>query len=297
MKSAKLKVFIIGALSVIFAAAFGYFFKLFLDNSDLRIFLVFLTAAVFWITAFLFQVFFIDSRAVSAVIVFLEALVWGVVFWQSRVATLLLSVLIVLAVILFWAQRVFSAEIKNVFQIRFGKIAFRAAARVSTALAILVTVIYFGSIDFKDQTLAKKTLSAMLKPAEPIAARFLPGFKLESSLAQLAGQLAPAKMQPAITEQLTLLVKDWFGVTAKPQDTVLDVVYRATVGKLLTLPVYMQNIILAGVGILIFLIIKGFLFIINWLAVFLGFIGYEVLRAAGFYKITLESRSKEVIVL
>lgn len=296
MNAVKIKIISLGALAVIFSAALGYFFRLFLGGSDLGIFAIFLATAVLWVIAFLFQVFFIDNRSAAAII-FLQALVWGAIFWQSGAMTLLLPTLALLVVILFLAHRASSDEIKNAFQIRFGKIAFRAAARASTALAILVTVIYLDSIDFKGPVLAKRTLSAMLKPAEPIAARFLPGFKLEASLAQLASRLASAEVQPQAAEQLTLLVKDWFGVTAKPQDTVLDIVYRATVGKLLALPVYMQNIILAAVGILIFLTIKGFSFIINWLAVFLGFVGYEVLRSAGFYKISLESRSKEVIVL
>jgi hypothetical protein len=305
---AKIKIISLGTISVALMGIFAYFLSSFLAAGNLKILMFGLLAVCFWLILFSFQVFFMDSVQIAGLITFFEMGALGVFFLGQISLNILILILAALFGFLWWVYYGGVQERKNFFRIKYFRIALPAIAKASTLLAAFVAAVYLFSLKLDDPTASKKTLLALLKPMEPILANFLPGFRLESSLRSMAAGVLPAEAavlpeaQRALVidrtaQELSKQLGGLLGVKVNVQSKVIDIIYQATAGRLFQLPKIFQNLILFGVWLLIFLTIKAVLFIINWLALFIGFIISEILYSAGFYKITRESRSQEIIQL
>jgi len=296
------KVTTLGVLSVALAALFAYFFSAFLGGSSPNAAWYALGAAVLWLVFVVFQVFFVSDIIPASFIIFFETVAFGLFTWHIGTTVMSLAALVLLAAFLWWSHTAGANEMNNAFKLHFYKIAMPAAARASTALALFLAVIYVGSINLKDPTASKRVLENVFKPAEPIIARIIPGFKFNDTLGGILTKSSPVKPEApgTITAQVNQMIdtlEKAIGVRAAQADQIIDILYKATIGRLLTLSKNMQTLILLGVGLLLFLTVKGLLFIVNWVVLLIVYIAMKVLQATGFYKISLENRSKEVVVL
>ncbi len=60
---------------------------------------------------------------------------------------------------------------------------------------------------------------------------------------------------------------------------------------------YPSHYISLAIAVLMFLLFRAFVFIINFVVVFLAFIIYEILLITNFAVISLETRSREIVLL
>ena len=165
-----------------------------------------------------------------------------------------------------------SRESSNVFKIRVSQIGPLIAGRALTALAIFVALAYLGTTNLLDPSSAKNFILGIVNPVEPLALNIVSGIMPEA-----AGALRNNKLFSA--------------------EAMADLIYQSTAAKIFLLPKLYQNLIVAAVGLLVFFTIKGFSPLIRFLVIPVAFAFYQFLRAFGFFYVTLESRSKEVIVI
>jgi len=114
-------------------------------------------------------------------------------------------------------------------------------------------------------------------------------------------QLLPQKAQEQeLKKQSTLLLgnlSQYFGVEINPRLNISDAIFEAVKKKFESLPDNIKTVIFIGVGFLIFLAIETFAWPLKVVIGFLAFVVYEILMTARFAKITVETRSKEIITL
>jgi hypothetical protein len=199
-------------------------------------------------------------------------------------------------------------ELKNNLEVRFFKISNYVMRYASSALAIFAIISYLSLLDLEDPASARRALAIAIKPSEPIISAYIPGYKATDSLVQIAAKIMPPDVrvssqavQNNFIEQssirLSLVIGGYINSPVSPRDNTLDIAYKATVAKLLKYSPTVQGLILFGVGLLIFFVVKIFLIVINWIATFLAFGIYQLLWGAGFFKIEMQSKTKKVIVL
>ncbi len=166
-----------------------------------------------------------------------------------------------IVILLVLAHQAGQNGIKNSFKIQFFSLGKHGAAHIMTAAAIIITIASLSSLSLDAPKLARQFFDKTIVSAEAL---------LPVELRQL-----PVSVRAQLYEQIFTAIFGWIaGLT----------------------PAAQQGIII-GIWALVFLSIKGALVLGNWVVLGVGFLIYEVLRSAQFFTITLESRSKEVIVL
>ena len=88
-----------------------------------------------------------------------------------------------------------------------------------------------------------------------------------------------------------------YGINFKNTETLSDVFYNFAMQKLNLIPDTFRNLIPVGLVLLIFLTIKGVAVFLRWFISGLAYLLYELALATGFARLTLESRSREIVVL
>lgn len=271
-----IKVAALGLISVAAAFLFGYGLNNFLASGGLITLLFVPAAAIFFLTLFLFQILFIKSISIVAVITFVESLFILIAFYYSFSLWLILGLLLFF-ILLISAYQQGVAEIKNSFKIRFFHFSQPALSRASTAIAVLVTLVYLSGLNLQDPAAIKNSVSGLIKPMEPIIAR-------------MSGQIISGLMPKNI------------GLPFKPSQLFssgefIEFISQSVGATTAALPPVYKNLILFAIGLAVFLTIKGLFKILNYLVSLAAFVIFQFLRAVGFFHITLESRSKEVLIL
>ncbi|MBI2024602.1 MAG: hypothetical protein HYT03_00730 [Candidatus Harrisonbacteria bacterium] len=305
--SRDLKTIILGAVSIIAAIIFGLAFRNFVADGSL-ISLIFLAlAGALFLSIFLIQTLLLDIFFPKFLIIIFSAIAVGVSS-GAPFSTVSITAMSIFSILLLWGYYRGRLELKNSLEIKFTKTGLAILGPASSAIALFAIIAYLGSFNLSDPTSVKETLSIIIKPAEPIAAGYIPGFSIQKSITEIAAALLPEELANAsqatknefISESASRLSEvfgNLTGVPAKTSDSLLDIFYRATVGRLLALTPFARNLTLIGVGFLIFLMAKFLLIIINWLAIALAVLLYQLLLAMNFCRIELQSKSKTVIVL
>jgi len=304
-----IKIIIFGALLVAASLIFGYTLRGFILAPALGSLIYFGLALIGFAAIFALQVVFIKGLQVGALVILLSVLAFTSFFYKSISLILVLTALVAFLLLL---QAIGSgqAEIRNVLKISFLRVAKPVIFKGATALALFGVVLFVLSINLTNVELSKKMLDFVLSPAGPITARFMgmPDFSFDKSLREILVARLPKELTALPTalknqaideaaqrleEEITNLVK----ITLEPTDTLKDIAYKATFGKLFTFSKTAQNFILAALGLILFLLVRSVLFVLNYLAMLIAYLLYEILFLAGFFYVSLESRPKEIIVL
>lgn len=297
----------IAVFSAVSALVFGLLFKNFLSAGNLASLLLLALGMAVFSAIFLIQSLLLNNFSVNLGIASVDGILITAVFWNS------LSILMVLAGVgiigtLIAAYYGAQLELKNNLDIRFFKIGNNLLRYVSSALAIFAIIAYLSLLNLKDPVAAKKALSAVIKPAEPIAAAYIPGFTVDNSLIEVARKLMPADVRASSqaaqndfiqnsSQRLSDVIGGFTKTAVRTTDSVSDIFYKATVVKFLKFAPLVQKLVLIGAGLFTFFLVKFFLIFVNWAAILLAFGIYQLLWGSGFFKIELESKTKKVIVL
>jgi len=312
------KVIGIGAAGVLAAFALGYFLNLFLQvngKSGIPEWVSLLLAAVVFLIIFLLQTLFIKSARLLNDILILESLALVAPFILGFSLYVLLAY--ASALFFFWAgTKRGQREIDNQVKIKFFRIERHTLPHVLTGLSLFMSLVYVNAIGLDKLGVTKKQIQAMLQPAEPLIQRLVAkDFNMNLSVyqftdliitQQLAEQLGiqpnliPATLKnEAISQSLNNLRQSaaGYGIAFKNSDTLSDVVYNYSIKQVERIPSAFRFAIPAGVVLIAFLTVKGVAVLLHWLAALPAYLIYEILLAVGFARLSLESRSREIIIL
>ncbi|MEK7192131.1 MAG: hypothetical protein AAB646_01280 [Patescibacteria group bacterium] len=293
--------------SALSALLFGFAFKAFIQNNGL----------IFWILAGFSAILFLAIAVIVALLV--KRPIFGfsvmavdmaamlIIFYEHFSLALLISFFVSAALLMFGYSRG-QQDLKNNLNLRFIKTAESVLGPASSALAIFAILLYISMINLKDPTAAKQNLEIIAKPSETFVRPYIPNFSLQNSLNQIAAKLLPKELASAPQElknqfiqessiRLSEIVGNFTNLSVKSSDRVIDIIYKATIGRLLNLPALQQNLVLFAAGVFLFLLIRFALIFVNWISIGLAFGIYKILLAAGFCKIILQNQPKNVIVL
>lgn len=310
------RIIILGAIFIATALLFSYALREFIINTNLNQFLYLLIAIVVFLIFFALFTFFVKSFQVGALIVFLGISAATIIFYKSFSLILFLASLFTFLLLLA-ALASGQAEIKNVLKIKFLKIAKLMISKGATALALFIVIIFVSSINLTEAKFLDKAIDFLIKPdfliklVGPLVAGMPLGdqaISWDKSLREIfTAQLPPeyaalpqAVKDKAINEAVKKLeqqISSIAKIRIKPTDTLKDIISNLISENLAALPKSTLNLILVGLGIILFALIRSGLFVINYFVLLLTFLIYKILFVTGFFHITLESRGKEVVVL
>ncbi|MBI3046475.1 MAG: hypothetical protein HYY86_03010 [Candidatus Harrisonbacteria bacterium] len=309
----KWKIAVVWAAGLISALAFGYFLRLFLGGGNQ---LMVLTAAlVLFLIVFVLQTLFLKGGKIvyslaalesgGLMIFFLDYFSW---YWLAALAALLGF---------FWlAVYRGRAEIDDQMKVHFPRIEKKVLAQVFTGISLLISLMYVEIAGLGNLGITQKQIDNLLRPAEPIVQNLLIGnfsfnmtvyqFVEASMVNQLAGQLGvpinavpAAAKSAAINQSLNALQGQaaGYGINFRNSDTISQVVYNYLVGQIKKIPSGFRFAVPAGVALIVFLTVRGLGTIIRWLVSVPAYLVYELLLLTGFARLSLESRSREIIIL
>ncbi|OGY66863.1 MAG: hypothetical protein A3I24_04210 [Candidatus Harrisonbacteria bacterium RIFCSPLOWO2_02_FULL_41_13b] len=267
--NALVKLIVLGAISLAPAYFFGYALSNLFAATSLGMLILAFAAGVIFLALFVIHNLLIQQFWLFAAIAAGEALVMLAGFYQK------LSLwngggALGLFVFLLLGYYFGSQEANNVFKIRLSQLGPVIAGRALTALAILTAVAYLGTVNFFQPDTVRQFILGIVKPIQPL-------------VTEIVGNIVPGAGSLVQTNK-------FFSAEA-----MADLIYQSTASKIFLLPKIYQDLIVAAVGLLIFLTIKGFSPLIRVLVIPVALAFYQFLRAFGFFHIELESRSKEVI--
>ncbi len=301
------KALLITSFPVLSALLFGVFFKSFINSAHLGIFAATVAAGlVFLATLIVFNI--LESSWITAVICFALATLAMTAPFMTNISMILLAGSATFFVLLAFSHRQTQFATQNNLKVKFWRIAHASANFASSGVAIFAILAYLSSFNFSDPSSLKKTLEVAIKPMEPIFSQYIPNFTIRNTIAQIAAnllpddlQLAPAEVKSQViqqaSERLTIVLGKYIKIPVAAGDKVIDVVYKATLGKILNYSPLVRNLILLAAGFIIFLLLKFILIFINWLAIALAFGIYRLLLSLEFFEIQLQSIDKEVIII
>lgn len=312
---------IVGA-GLIFGAT--YFFNTFLLTANYRILLLssILGGGFFIVTVL--ETLFIKSRFKIGVIMLLNSIVPLAVFYPElypNPSVILLTGSLLLFVFLIFAVTNALKMLSNSLKIRFFSISKAVLSKAVTGLLIFLSVVlylqYFGWGRFND-ALGRDLVGQTLDSSRPIVGLWFSGVSFsgtvgdfldgitESQLRKIGPngardfqKLSPPEKTEAI-RQLSLKLKKELEKVVGPLRTdqpLKEAVYSIGKGYVNNLSPTVQSALGVLAALAFFLTVKGIAVLLYWLIGLMAFVVYKFLLIIGFAHISLESRSREFVML
>jgi len=215
-----------------------------------------------------------------------------------------------------WAQLSARDTLENELKVRFLKISKAVLPKSFTAVAIVIAVVYGFSFE-KSTLFSPEFLDPIINTASPVVGYFVPGFSPDMSardfLAVSAKQslaksnvidfnVMPEKLRNQLIDKTVegsqKALEDSFGVTVDLTKSFKENVRTISIDRLQVIvsqiPVYLISL---AVALIVFLTAKAVGFVIYWIVAFFAFIMYQVLLSVGFAEVSLETRSREIVLM
>ena len=296
-----------------------YFLRFWLDfkgTDSLQPLLTLGLAMAVFLAVFVLQTLFLKSKLIINFVVLLESLALAIPF-LSYFSWYVLAAWLLAFLNFLNASFRGRSEMDNQLQIKFFRIKKPVVSRAFTALSLFIALIYFnGPNAGADFGLSKQTIKSFLKPSEPVLqSTLIKNFSFDMSIYQfvdavLGSQIAdkigisseaiPQAMRaPLINQGIAQLRTQLapYGITFRNNDTITDILYDYLSKLVVRIPESFRPLITFGLMFLVFLAVRSLGFIFHWAAGALSYLLYELAMLSGFARLTLESRSREIILL
>lgn len=302
-----IKLIIFNSALIFSALIFGFLLKLFIGSGGLGSLVVLSLSGILLLAILITQALLSEKTWISVLFLSITALAPAIPFIASP-SLILLAGVVICALFFINADHSGKFEMGAGLKINFPRIAKAVAGRASSGLAIFSIMAYLALFNFSDPNSIKKTLEVAVKPLEPIMSRYIPGFTVRDTVSQLATgllpddlKIAPANIRSQVIQEATTrligILGQYIKTPVQAGDKVIDIIYHATIGKILNYSPLVRNGILVVAGLVLFFLLKFVLILVNGLAIGLSFLLYQALLKAGILKIELRSIEKEVIVI
>jgi len=226
------------------------------------------------------------------------------------------SVMAASFIFLVWGQLSGKEELDNALRIRFSKLSGRVLSKSLTAIALTAAIVFGWSFNI-NTLFSEKFINSIIDISKPVIGYYVPNFDpamnfrdflAVSAKQTLAGNnvvefnLMPETLKNQLINQTVensrRSLENNFGINIDLDLSFSENVRNAITEKLKDpaslIPADHLSI---AAAIIIFLIARGTLWIFSWLVAALSFFVYQTLLAISFAEVTLETRSKEVILL
>ena len=305
-----IKVGILVGIGALFSGFFGWALRSYLGVNDESTIWLVAGALIGFLIVISLQPFFIKSNAVIGGAVLLDTLAMSLNF-LDELSLLLLAAFALTAILLYWATKRGHQFLENQLKINFFRVEGAVVKYSITATAIFISLIYINFLEFENSFIPKANFALLFKPAEPILEKYFGAFSFDMTPVQLTEilvvkQLKDQGMLPAgpvknglVSELLTRLhdLAGQYGVTFKNNESILDILYRATLDWFQRIPEALRIIVPIGFAALVFFTVKGLGALVRWPISLVAYSVYSLALISGFARIELEPKSKEIIIL
>ena len=302
------KPLVLDVLTIISALWFGFAYMKFLDDGgtlalvvSLGIFSLISTIQIFFTKDFNRRIFIIFLQTIGILIPFHA---YNITF--LGVAAGLYMIFTV------WGEFLAYGELENNVEIRFFKAVRPFLKKLTTALVLLMIVLYLPKWDEKRAFIPKENFRSLYSWTVDITRNFYPEIDFNSTFITLARDLAKVELQnnPAFkdlsmasqetiiqqtAEQMPASMSKSLGIEISPEDRTSDVFYDSILKLLSQLKERFKESFLVVWALVVFLIIRGFGMIFYWIVMVISFILYELLLTSGFIRIVGVPKTHEVI--
>ncbi len=296
------------------ALVFGYFLRDFLLWGNSSFLYSSLSALVFLIVLVL-QPFFIDSREALTFAALFETLAMTGIFVDKISWTFIVAFAIIFLALL---SGVLSGlrNLEEGLKVRFWPIARAVLPKGIVAVSIFISI--FSVLHFQTEPtkflLSEETFGKVFSINTPLIQTIFPGINPTMTMEQAVKVMAQNQLnrfpefqsltkkaqEQEIKKQSNLVLgnlSQYFGAELNPRLNVGDAIFDAIKKKFESLPDNIKTIVFIGVGVLIFLTIEALAWPLKIIIGSLAFVVYEILITAKFAKVSVETRSKEIITL
>ncbi len=218
----------------------------------------------------------------------------------------------ILFVFLLWGDMNGRLALDNGLQVHFFKAAFPVLKKFTTAMAIVLVLLYIPYWDQSRLFISESNFQVFYDWASGMVNKFYPEVNLGSSFGNLAESVARFELQgdarfkglssenqamalKQAADQLAAAFGGWMGTTVSVTESTSGIMYKFISGKLVGLRESLGNWFLFGWGIILFFVVRGLGWIFYYALSMFVFIVYQILLASGFIHITGESRMHETI--
>lgn len=310
------KIALLAAAGVISFSLFGYFLRIFLMNNDSNFILWIAVAAAVLLAIIFLQVLFIKDIWRINFISLIEVLALVAAFYDKLidVSILPLGALLFLLFLLF-ANYLGLRELRNTLNIDFWRISRTVLPKAIAGLFLFFSFAFIGITAVQGNfPISRENFEKLFLPGAKIFQRFMPDFDPSLKINELALNLANKQIQenPQLqtlsksdrnqfikqsAEEFENNISRIFGDSINTQLKISEAIYEMLRMKFAEAVLKNQFLFIVGISIALFFIMESAAMPVRLIITVLTFIIYEILIALGFVYVTLENRSREIIVL
>lgn len=256
-----------------------------------------------WIVAVSLAPLIVQNRSLAAFLFLIQtAAIWYFSSGEFSVfpATGALALFLLLLTSFFRGRE----ELKSRVEIKFTHVAASVSKIALTGLAIFLSLLFLRSLNLPQMEIPKSTFEFFFIGSDSAIREFIPGFSMNSSVEAVLKDFVRSRMPGASQEKINVeagnLINELsasLAVKLDPREKVIDAVYRASLAWLNGLDDGLKLWTAIILGFFAFSVLKFIAFFLNWLAVALSFIVYQLLIAFNFIKIGFETVNKENIIV
>ncbi len=302
------KPLIIDALSLISALWLGFAYSQFLGGGSGTVLL--LSLGIFSTLSAL-QLFFTKAFKRRILILALQTICILIPFYGYAL-TFLAAAGGIFIFFTAWGELLAYGELENSLEIRFFKAARLSLKKLTTALVLLLIILYLPQWDEKRAFIPRENFKSLYGWTTDMTKNFYPDIDFNSTFTALARSFARSELKGAkefnslsepdkehmieqSSNQIVASMGASLGVEISPGDLTMDIFYNSILKLLANLKDRFKQWFLLIWALAVFLVIRGFGVIFYWIVMFVSFILYELLLTSGFTRIIGVSKTHEVM--
>ncbi len=303
------KPLILDILTIISALWFGYAYMQFLGGSEGALTLV-ISLGIFSIFSTL-QIFFTKAFNRRMFIIILQTICILIPFYGHSITYLAVAAGIYMFFTV-WGELLAYGELENNIEIRFFKVARPYLKKLTTALVLLMIVLYLPQWDEKRAFIPQDSFRSLYGWAAGVTKSFYPDIDFNSTFISLTRSLARVELQKNqefkslteanketmiqdISNQIATSTSKSLGIAISAEDQTSDVFYNSIVKLFASLKDRFKESFLLVWALAAFLLIRGLGVIFYWIVMLISFILYELLLTSGWIRILGVAKTHEVI--
>ncbi|MEK7507767.1 MAG: hypothetical protein AAB602_01630 [Patescibacteria group bacterium] len=302
------KPLILDALTIFSALWFGYAYAQFLVGGSGRALLV--SLGIFSILSTI-QIFFTKAFKRRILVIVLQTICVLAPFYGYAI-TFLAAAGGIFMFFTVWGELLAYGELENSMEIRFFKAARLSLKKLTTALVLLMIILYLPQWNEKRAFIPKENFSSLYAWTAGAARSFYPNIDFNSTVISFTRSFARSQLEndknftvlsdankeamiQQASNQIAANISSSLGATVSPEDAISDVFYNSILKLLANLKDRFKQSFLLIWALAVFLLIRGFGVIFYWIVMPISFILYELLLTSGFIRIVGISKTHEAI--
>ena len=194
-------------------------------------------------------------------------------------------------------------ELQNAIRIRPTKAGRGASRYLVLGTNLFLAIIIVLQLKAGGVAVSKPILKGFFGGAAPFVSHYVPEFSLDMQtdafLESLARSQTPPGTSPSVVaqakDQLIAAIEENGHIVLDPHKPLIDSLHDGINSRLDMLAPRQRLVTFLIIGGFIFIVLASLGFIVREIILFVSFVLYEILFAANFFKIKLESQNKETV--